>query len=144
MNKQEYIAKLERENGYCSCPEIADLLSLRRTMRGLAERCESLHQSIDANQENDEFSRDYQDVSGRLRLISDSYYFQLAEEAGRKRVKFMLHDSNRGKPLAEIPLEQVKSMMLAKSGKSGPIVTAHCSRCSQQIDVLGYVPHKEK
>ena len=46
MNRENYIGYLERQNGYCGCPQIQDLLREKRSVEQLVAKCDLFKRNV--------------------------------------------------------------------------------------------------
>jgi hypothetical protein len=138
MTKQyeDYLKILELRNGYCSCPQLAELFRTRKTADGLERLCE--HFKTEADLQNPkpsdrEFLADYKRRAEELKQASEGYHRLLTREAEKGKVRFVLHDVGRQSPVGKISFSE--AMSLLNENDSEIIITMHCSNCNQQIDV---------
>ncbi len=129
MNKKQYTEKLERQNGYCECPQLQGLYSLRRKTEELSDRCDFFKREVDFKnpRESDlQFLEDYKRTAENLRRSAETYYIKLAAEIEEGHVQLILHEQGRQRKISIKTIDELNK----------PIITAHCAYCEQQIDIL--------
>lgn len=134
MNRQEYIEKLMQGNGYCECPDLAKLFEKRKAAMDLEARCNFFKHNADLEKplpRDRAFIRDYQEEVRRLKSAVQTYYHSLYEHAAQDKVYFALHDATQEKVTEILHFERAQRLL--REGE--PIISIHCNRCEQQIDV---------
>lgn len=133
-DREAYNTELEKQNGYCNCPDLSKLFERRKYAESLEAKCDFFKQN--ANLENPEpsdrqFLEDYREAAQQLEDAAQQYHRDLTTLATEGKLKFMLHDEEKCCPVGSISRE-VASYLL---DKGEPIITIHCSECNQQIDL---------
>lgn len=120
MNQEEYIQWLEAKNGYCACPDLAELFKQRKKTGLLEEKCDSIKKTMSLNPL---FEKDL--------ILLESYgdsIEQLKQETKKYHAKLsLLH--HKGKLQIS-----VNSRLVNRHWKSAK--TIECSKCNQQIDLV--------
>ncbi len=134
MNITEFIASLEKKNGFCSCEELAELFRLSRTAKELEKRCDNLGAEINLNkpqeEENRKFLETYRDSAYAIDAAIENYYQAVNSLLDSRKLVLRVREPSSG--LAGDYLNgRIKSRK-----RAAPVTTIHCSGCSQQIDVL--------
>jgi len=139
MNRDEYKALLETQNGYCGCLEIAELLAQRRATKDLEKTCDILGAKSSANVDNGEddcgFVEFYADAAVEFRDAAEDYYDHLGQKVADRQLTLRIHrKKNRSyRPVGDIPTIKPSEI------KDDDVITAHCSKCDQQIDVIEHL-----
>ena len=123
LNIEQYIVDLENKNGYCNCPNLSRLFSLKKEAISLEEICDCLKEDFP--------SEKYQGVSEQFRKKVNKYYQELTSLVIGKKLRLILHTGERYYHERELNLTE-----LEKLRKKNPIITVHCSNCNQQIDLV--------
>lgn len=138
MEKEHYLEQLMQRSAYCACPGLAELFEKRKAARDLEARCEFFKSNADLEHptpEDEEFLLDYRQEVDNLKHAVHEYYRSLYQHAAQGRVYFALHDATQEKVTEMLSVE--KAQRLLKENK--PLISIHCSRCDQQIDVASSV-----
>jgi hypothetical protein len=117
---------LIEQNGYCGCPELEKLYSLKRDAERTEEQLSGLSKTVDEDIRSGNGSRllTLKDLSAVLERKIEHYQAKLAEEYKQRRVKFKLH-------LDDSVTDYDNSITPEKG-----VLTINCSSCNQQIDVV--------
>jgi len=51
MNREKYISELEKQNGYCECPQLQGLYDLRKEVERLDLKCASFKRELGNTEE---------------------------------------------------------------------------------------------
>ena len=110
MDREEYADFMEVKNGYCECPELKELLSLRKI-------CSSL---IDQSK-----------IEEAKKPIM-KYHAKLSVLLHKGEIEAILHKASDLSSMIKLAYGEIDETNISEN-----IVTVHCARCGQQIDVLG-------
>ncbi len=109
MNRNENVKFLELNNGYCECPELTELFSLRK-------KCE-LFIEMDKIEE--------------LRRFVLKYDAKLSVLLSLGKLEAVLHKGPGFSSECKIPILQIGDHNTDEN-----VITVHCPKCGQQIDVV--------
>jgi hypothetical protein len=138
MDKEGYIQNLENINNYCSCQNLSKLFEKRRKAESLEKRCNFFSGNADLENpkpEDKAFLLDYKKNAENLKKLVSEYYRELENSLATGELKLVIHDDKRYSPIKEIDSKEAKNLL--KDSKEKPIITIHCSKCNQQIDLAG-------
>jgi hypothetical protein len=113
MNREDYVLELEKENGYCECPELQRLYDKRRKVEKLEKECEEFNIDADFSEIRNEDLRyweDYRDRIGELDRANENYVDTLQDYLERE------------------------SVVLTR--KKFGLETINCALCDQQIGIV--------
>ena len=141
MDIDRYIAQLERQNGYCECPELQELFEKRRKLEALEASCSSFERNTDFENprpEDIDFLLAFRKVVGKYPDQKDAYFTELGASAERGDVRLVLHDTERFFPSEDnISIDEVYAMTEIEGRDA--LVTVNCNSCNQQIDTVDEV-----
>jgi len=109
MDREEYGDVLELQNNYCDCPELKTLLSLRKKCSLLIE----------------------QSKIEETRKPIIKYYAKLSVLVHKGEIETILH---KGPNFSS--KRKIVNAEIFEHNTSENVITLHCSRCGQQIDVM--------
>lgn len=130
MKKQEYLASLFKENGYCNCKYLSRFFILEEKFSELETLCNDL--------------QDCFFISGKISPKNKKFYWKkeyerkgFYEEMNRelnllikkRKINLHYHNEKNNYEKQQISLSQGKEL-------KNKIITASCSKCSQQIAAL--------
>lgn len=133
MNKQEYLASLFKENGYCNCKELARFFILEKKFNELERFCSDLQDCFFISGKISQKNKEFYNKKEREK---NGLYGKMNREINLliKKGKINLYYHNEKK-------KYPKQLMHPEDGKNpknkNKIITASCSKCAQQIGVLG-------
>lgn len=109
MDKEEYEEVLELQNNYCDCPELKSLLSLGKICSSLIEQSKI--------------------EEARKPIIK--YNAKLSVLVHKGKIEAILHKGPDFSSKRKIAIAEIHDQNASKN-----VITLHCSRCGQQIDVM--------
>lgn len=136
MDKEQYLEQLEKQNGYCDCPELKELFTKRKYAEGLEAKCNFFERNVDLNNplpEDKDFLEDYKNTAINSIHAMDDYHHLLDEYLQKNKVKLLFHSLENPNKSKTISLKRTNELVNAKEN---PIITYNCSNCEQQIDIL--------
>ncbi len=134
MNREDYLEKLDSQNGYCNCPEVQQLYERRIKAGKLEARCNFMRANIDLKHpapEDKQFLEAYNESSEELSSGVNSYQSLLTTSIGRS-LRLILHNPRTFQAEKEISHDEAVKLSEDKEY----IITIHCATCRQQIDVF--------
>jgi hypothetical protein len=136
MDRKKYIEKLEDRNGYCECPELRDFLDKRREATELEAKCDFFSGNVDlddAKADDSSFLLDYKTTVEKMKTSIRRYKEALSDEIKSGNLQLIIHDYIN--PMLNRAISHSTAIEFQKTGELN-ILTAHCFRCNQQIDVV--------
>jgi len=112
MDKEEYEDLLELQNNYCDCPELKSLFSLRKI-------CSSLI----AQSKIEEAKRPIMKYNAKMSVLLN-----------KGKIEAILHEAPHFSSKRKIGISEINEY---DHNTSENVITLHCSRCGQQIDIIG-------
>lgn len=136
MDRQEYLVKLENESGYCKCPELNGLFEKRRGVEKLEAKCRFYHDNVDLENPrggDGRFLREYRGGVEELRDAVKNYRNAIRDEAQIGHIELKFHGSWELNVPRKVSFGEACEIQKINDFT---ILTAHCKRCEQQIDVV--------
>jgi len=125
------LEKLEALNGYCACEGLQDLYVLRKKSEELNALCNTLDQKIvEGSGKVFEIIPFYEETVNKFEASVQDYYTKLNEAIKKGDIKFVL----RGSPDLSIQ-EYITNEQVAPLLQENKIITMHCSKCNNQVDL---------
>jgi len=121
----------EERNGYCGCGEMQRIYSLRRKAESLEGKVQHFRMETDLKAPRADDLEYLQDYKGTLEQFDSAvlrYYGCLTEMMKAGMMKLILHNGSGEREISYAELPSFK-------GKPEKIITLHCKKCSQQVDV---------
>jgi len=134
MSQEEYTRNLEAQNGYCQCPDLAELYDKRKIAEGIEAKCEFFRRNVDLGNpqpEDREILEKYQSAATNLEKAAGNYYVLLTNMIDERKLKLVLHHHKKLRALKSVDVD--KALRLLRSFDA--IITIHCLSCNQQIDL---------
>jgi len=135
MNREKYLAYLDKQNGYCECPPLAELFERRKEVVGLENRCDLYRADVDLDNpksEDKQFLLGYKKAAKSLKAERTGYYVELSQLISSGDLRPKIHDeATQSSDSISVNPEQIIQLI----EKTDAIISLHCARCDQQIDV---------
>jgi hypothetical protein len=133
MDREDYIAYLQNQNGYCECPELAELTIRGKRVASLADICGMFQRNMGLEvlrQRDLEFFPKYINAIKRFKTAIDVYTTLMNALLDDGVLKARLHRPPYSLPGPFINPKQAREIL---SEENGCLLTMHCSECEQQI-----------
>ena len=134
MNREEYVAEIEKQIGYCGCSELKDLFEMRKKAEALEAKCDFYRENVDLENPREEDFQTlvaYRDDVINLQITAREYYKNLREHVEDERVVLALHNLD-GLTDKRISVSEMDELLRRRVDY---IFVYHCAKCNQQIDV---------
>lgn len=134
MEAATYHDFITKQSKQCVCPNLANVFARQKFAASLEARCDFLKRELnpDAHVVDDlQYLTDYRNEIKKFKDAVQAYHALLYQRAAEGRAYFALHDAAQNKVIEHLPLERAQGLLREGS----PLISIHCSRCDQQIDV---------
>jgi hypothetical protein len=136
MDKEKYLSLLERQNGYCECPELQALFKKRREAEKLEAKCDFFAGNVnleEVNNQDGQFLSGYKKAAEGLHTAVEDYRVSIRKEARNAKLRLRFHDlESETAPR----IVSYKNACEIQKEHDSQIITAHCLRCDQQVDII--------
>lgn len=130
MNREKYLSSLFKENKQCNCDYLTRLFYLGEKQKALKNLCSDLENSLEEiHKGNSEVKELYYKKISELVGFRKEYLSELNSLIKKEKLKLFYHNERKDYEKEPVNFEQGKKL-------KKKIITAVCSECSQQINVL--------
>lgn len=140
MNAESYREQILKQSIPCLCQGLRELFAKKEVAASLEKKCDFLKRNADLDnpaREDRAYLVNYEEEVRKFKSEVRAYHESLYQRAASSSVYFALHDAAQNKVVEYLALERAQRLLQ----ESNPLMTIHCSRCDQQIDVA--VPYAD-